>query len=216
MVKTQEGVVQENPISRLVCPIASVSLYGMPPIRRLQSDLVRAAGLKLDLEERVLVGAGKSLPLETSAFALGVIRRDEGGLTPRLGDVVRPGADALKASLHHRKVLFRNRPLAKLSAQLPGGVRRSGQHHEAGGRTVEAVDEAQERIRRRGLVSQTLFCQRQHVRVARMVGLRQKASRLSDDKEVVVEVKDFHGRGPFGVGRKPQRPGGKGPGFRGS
>lgn len=96
MFNPKKGVVQCNRTvtEGRLSAISDVSDHWMPARAPLQSNLVRAARLKFDLQEGAVTTRGESLPLEPRPLAFRMVGGDNARATIWLRNVIRPGSNS--------------------------------------------------------------------------------------------------------------------------
>jgi hypothetical protein len=151
--------------------VAKVAQNGMPSVSELDANLVPPAGVQSYLHE-ARIARCDALPLQHGALGIGIIGRGypHGAIVTH--QIIFPPTHSGQSPFHQSQIPFGDGTLTELTAQVPGGRRRASQHHQAGGRTVEPVYQAEERIcRSYSLAGKPCFGKSQHIRVARGVCL---------------------------------------------
>src|SRR5690625_5574395 len=99
--------------------------------------------------------------------------------------------DVAQRSFHHRDIVLAGHPAAKLIGQASRRLRRSSQNHYAGGRPIEAMNEAEKHIA--GLVEallQKCLAERYDIVITGDVGLSEHPRGLVDNEQVIVKMLD--------------------------
>jgi len=188
------------------CAIKRVAYDGMMKGGEVHADLVRAAGVKLDFDERGGVDASKGAPVRAGFAGVSEDDAAAGGHADAAFRITADGQiDAamlsLQKALHQGDVGFLNGALAEGFTELGVGLVIFRYQDYAGGIFVEAMDDsgAQGVTRLRKSLATTEQGIDERAASVSGAGMDGHASGLVDDDYVVVFVEDFE-RDGFGFG----------------